>query len=149
MFKTTCACGYPHHSLTVSVDKDVRKFNENDTSISIDMELFFETQWNDKSSWDYIKIYPDDPWYSKIIDNIKMKFSSVMRFWNRIKTAFQILTKGYLECDESFLFRSGEQAEALYKAIGDAIESFRNGEKEIDTLCDKYKNITKSKLLGS
>lgn len=152
-FSTHCACGSTNHSLTVSVSKDTIKHkleNEETYSVSLDIEMFFEVFWDDRHKWDDIAIFlpNDSTWFEKIIANCKQHLAWFARKWNRIKMAWKVLTKGEIREEEVFIFRSGEQAEAVYKAIGDAIESFRNGEKEVDDLCDKYKNITKCRYVG-
>ena len=150
LFQTTCSCGDPNHSLRISVDKQIHECCDN-KYIGIDIEFYFQVQWNDHHPWeDELYHLSNDPSIlEKILSNIKYRLSWLPKIWNRIKTAYIILSKGHFQESESFLFRSGNQAEEVYRAIGDSIESFRNGDREIDELCDKYKNIIKSKLIGS
>ena len=149
-FRTTCACGTPNHTLTISVSKNALPFKNGNTSIGIDMEMFFEVFWSDRSDWDdkYTLLLKDHTRYEAAVAWIKQRLSFFRRMWNRVRAAWKILVRGEIKEEGYFLFRSGEQAEAVYRAMGDAVALFRNAEKEVDELCDKYKNITKCRYFG-
>ncbi|MCR5814430.1 MAG: hypothetical protein K6G15_08060 [Desulfovibrio sp.] len=150
LFRTTCACGDCSHSLTVSVEKDVVDFKDS-KSVGVEIEMFFETQWNDGHPWESAVLHLEDgaPLTERAAARLKSFFAWIPKLRKRIATACRILFTGSFRTDESFLFRSGEQAEAVLKAMADAVESFRNGEKEIDALCEQNGNIVRSRQIGS
>ena len=101
-FNTTCDCG-PGHHMQFWIDKE---FN--------DIELHFESKvgyWEKLYCYDWKKF---EYWKERLWKLPK----------ERIRRAFNLLFFGYIEHEESFLFRSDAHVEEFVKTIVDARNEF-------------------------
>lgn len=96
IFQSTCSCGSNDHIINVCVEK----------SSSDDMKplvsIYFKTSWRDQS------------------ENI---FKKIL---GRIKAAFNVLFKGYLELDGDFMFRSYQHFQDFQSTLKEATQQIEN-----------------------
>lgn len=93
-YRTSCACGEPNHAMTFSVEVD-----EGVVLLDMNANLIFNTHNYTGYSWFEKK------WY-------------VLR--RKISAIYDIIFKGYIETNESFIFRGEEQIDEVCGTILEA-----------------------------
>lgn len=88
-YKIACDCGSDNHDLHFEFEKDP------DLDF-IYLNMYAKLEWS--SYWNY-----EDKWYKN--------------FWCRIKGAFKMLFKGYIEVEESLILRGEEHINSFIEAL--------------------------------
>lgn len=109
-YRTTCECMSDDHPLTVELEYD-KDFPE--------LTMFFKCVTADYKA-NQIKIERED------FDTWKETYygflNNIYRIWWRIKAAWHILFKGYIELEEAFIFRGKNHIQELGEALLKGVE---------------------------
>jgi hypothetical protein len=95
-FKTTCACGDSNHS--------------------IDFILLGDDDWSDEPSMEFsVKVVPAGWGMDKFFKNM----------WWRVRVAIKLIFLGFIDMEESFMFRDEKQVDAVIKALSDMNNKYK------------------------
>jgi hypothetical protein len=98
-YKADCDCGSDNHIATIEIEYD-KDFG--DISLNFYKQVCWSSHWGNYN------------WFERI--------------WKQIKASIKILFTGWIELEESFLIRGGDQLDAFIEALEEGKNKFKNGE---------------------